>query len=99
DANEGFNNFEIGIENSKPYLLAPDGVEWIKSEWPVAISSGEWHHIAGVYDGTEAYIVVDGVVGPKVPTVFVEAELPLNIGGRPSESLFFDGKIFEVRIS
>lgn len=99
DSSDEFKNFELGIENSKPYLLAPDGAEWIKSAWPNAISSGEWHHIAGVYDGVDAYIVVDGVVGPKVPTVYVEADHPLHIGTRPSDSFFFDGKVFEARVS
>ncbi|MDC0667745.1 LamG domain-containing protein [Nannocystis radixulma] len=99
DTSDQYKNFELGIKNSKPYVFAGNGADWGEAAWPNAISSGEWHHIAGIYDGTDVYIAVDGVVGAKVTSAFVETDFPLHIGTRLSDGFFFDGKVFEVRVS
>jgi len=95
-----FRNFELGIEGGVPYVFAPDGKAWHKAAWDGPIAAGEWHHIAGMYDGAKVWIAVDGVIGPQVvPSVFAESNIPLMIGTRLNNNFYFEGAIFEVRVS
>lgn len=63
-------------------------------------NDGEWHHFAGVYDGTEIRIYKDGVLdtsgafsGP------VDTNMnPLVMGARGGTTLFFNGSIDEAKI-
>jgi hypothetical protein len=75
-----------------------------KTELPVLLTD-RWHHIAGVYDGAEVRVYVDGAL---VATANGKGsrrgnELPLFIGadpdgnGRPMS--FFDGRVDDVRLS
>ncbi|MBK1833113.1 LamG-like jellyroll fold domain-containing protein [Roseibacillus ishigakijimensis] len=69
------------------------------------LQANEWHHLAGVYDGKEARLYLDGVLvesatgeGERVPN-----NLPLIIGGdvdrRGQGGSLFNGLIDAVRIS
>ncbi len=70
------------------------------------LATGEWYHVAGVYDLEEMRFYVDGqlvgeplaVSGPRTIN-----EHPLYVGGDPDSrgraSRFFQGKIDEVRLS
>ncbi len=71
----------------------------------VAVTTNAWHHVAGVYDGHEVRLYVDG---ERVAAKAGEGrrtlnDLPLMIGAdvtkeaRPES--FFDGQIDEIRIS
>ncbi|MHC4559999.1 MAG: LamG domain-containing protein [Planctomycetota bacterium] len=71
----------------------------------VNINDGEWHHVAGVYDGTEYILYVDGVQdGPSIPAAGPIAQTTshkLTIGAfeRSGDvSKFYDGYIDEVRV-
>lgn len=66
------------------------------------ITDGEWHHVAGTWDGSEAKIYVDGVeeasgafAGP-----ITTSDVPVEIGYRSgvSSPLLFTGAIDEVVI-
>lgn len=96
-----FEGFELGVEGGRPYTYAPDGVSFagkVMAEAP--LSQGEWHHLAGIYDGTALRLAVDGVLDPVVvPGAFVDSDLPLQIGTRLSDSFFFDGAIARARVS
>ncbi len=67
----------------------------------ISINDGRWHHIAGVYDGSNKYIYVDGqldVSGPASGNIS-NSSYPVYIGEtRPGYNRFFDGQIDEVRI-
>jgi hypothetical protein len=76
-----------------------------KARGSVNINDGEWHHVAGVYDGTEYILYVDGVQdGPSVPAAGPIAQTTshkLTIGAFERQSVvskFYDGFIDEVRI-
>lgn len=69
------------------------------------ISTNAWHHVAGVFDGNEVRLYVDGQVvarkagkGKRTPN-----DLPLLVGadvtkeGKPES--YFDGDVDEVRVS
>lgn len=97
---ESFKNFEIGIENGVPYVFAPDGAVWQKAIADHPISLNAWHHVAGVYDGAKVTIAVDGVIGSDVvDTKFVEGVTQLQIGSRLNNKFYFQGSMFEARVS
>ncbi len=47
------------------------------------INDGQWHHVAGVYDGINKYLYVDGVLDASVPAAgtIQKDSYPLYIGG------------------
>jgi hypothetical protein len=76
-----------------------------KARGSVNINDGEWHHVAGVYDGTEYILYIDGIQdGPSVPATGPIAQTTshkLTIGAFESSgnvSKFYDGYIDEVRV-
>ncbi len=101
EPSETFSGFELGVhESGAPYVFASDGMANNKAQAPEALSLGEWHHLAGIYDGTDLRLAVDGVLAPAiVPTGFVDSSLDLQIGSRLKNDFFFDGEIFEARVS
>jgi len=75
------------------------------SETAVNISGGnvlpgDWYHVAAVYDGTNAYLYVNGQsVAQAAAAGFVPNRSgQLTIGARSDESFFFDGSADEVAI-
>ncbi|RAU98608.1 LamG-like jellyroll fold domain-containing protein [Paenibacillus sp. YN15] len=68
-----------------------------------AIPTGQWVHLAGVYEpGTALRIYVNGTLSNSNTTSIAASQynntLNVNIGRRPSGDLYFDGKIDEVRV-
>ncbi|MCR9245788.1 MAG: metallophosphoesterase [bacterium] len=69
------------------------------------LKPGQWHHLAGVFDGQELRLYVDGKLTAKGAGQGKRTRnsLPLFVGadpdggGRPTS--FFDGKVDDVRIS
>jgi len=64
-------------------------------------STGVWHHVAGVYDGSKVQLFIDGA---KAEEKFYSAPIgtndrPLYIGGAVNRLYWFSGAIDEVRIS
>jgi hypothetical protein len=80
-------------------LLTSDGGKTVDSTIPVP--ANQWVHVAGVYDGSQIYIVQDGVLVGSEPhsgTITV-SESPLYIGRKtdiPAGS--FNGKMDEIRV-
>lgn len=77
-----------------------------------ALINGNWHHLAGTYDGTTAKLYVDGVLkgsstplgstynivyGNSANNLFLGAE-SAGTSTTPDANRFFDGQIDEVRI-
>lgn len=68
-----------------------------------ALTAGQWVHLAGVYEpGTALRIYVNGVLNNSnttaIPSSQYNNSLNVNIGRRPDNSCYFDGKIDEVRV-
>lgn len=68
-----------------------------------AIPSGQWVHLAGVYEpGTALRLYVNGTLNNSNTTSIAASQynnnLNVNIGRRPNGELYFDGKIDEVRV-
>ncbi len=63
--------------------------------------NGEWHHVAGTYDGSELKTYVDGILGVTVAHVgLIDVQIHnLTIGNNSQESgRYYDGTIDEVNI-
>jgi uncharacterized delta-60 repeat protein len=66
---------------------------------PSAITDGQWHHLAGVYDGHTQFFYVDGkLVGQQDRVYDSFNSQPIAIGAANTVCLGFKGDIDEVRI-
>ena len=65
-----------------------------------ALTPGEWHRLAGTYDGARFTLYVDGVVvasASRTGSIAVNTA-PLTLGNRPALDRPFDGALDEVRV-
>ena len=65
------------------------------------VNDGQWHHVAGVYDGTNMFLYVDGTLDVSKPATgsIVQNSYPVCIGHNaeaPASS--FNGLIDEVSL-
>lgn len=70
---------------------------------PTNFSTGAWHHLVGVYDGTNAILYVDGQQTGSVGSAgsLASNSTTVSIGTRPNNSstaVLWDGKVDDVRI-
>ncbi len=97
-------DYGIFVSNGRPQFLVYIGRSYLEVEGE-PLAPNAWHHVAGVYDGSQARLYVDGVrvgsaerSGPRRTNA-----LPLMIGadvdGRGDPTSFFEGKIDAARIS
>ena len=105
--NAGFINCQIAFSGPPPspiYFAIGDGMNWefctISDPTVLAvISDGNWHYLAGTYDGAMMRFYVDGAEEATLPATSVLASpSAYHVGGRPSNT-FIDGSIDEVRLS
>lgn len=81
-----------------------DGYATVRGE-PGSLKPGTWHHLAGVYDGKEARLYLDGklVASGSRPGARKRNDLPLivggDVGGDGRLDSPFAGKIDAVRVS
>ncbi|RNC81855.1 MAG: hypothetical protein ED559_08750 [Phycisphaera sp.] len=98
--------FGFFVNNAVPsFSIHLDGKYAEANPERALLSVGTWHHLAGVYDGTEVRLYLDGRL---VDTVLASGErtfneLPLMIGadvsGNGKATSHFKGQIDEVRLS
>ena len=65
------------------------------------VNTGEWHHLAGVYDGSRMSLYVDGKLSESHPWngVIGHNDFEVTIGENvESKARFFDGLIDDVRV-
>jgi hypothetical protein len=66
----------------------------------VTINNGDWHHAAGVYDGSEMRLYIDGVmkknVALKKPVQLTDH--PITIAKRTDGGNYFNGKVDDAAI-
>jgi hypothetical protein len=89
----------IGAADEVAFTLAING-HWNGVEGG-AIDAGNWHHLAGTYDGTQLTLYIDGspVVSEIDPGTIGVNNQNLYIGRAvPNYGYFFDGNIDDVRI-
>lgn len=101
-------------ENSEFYLFANEGVpcwaihlddRYMRVAAVEALPTGTWSHIAGVYDGNEVRLYVNGKLAASKPAAGQRQTngFPLYLGADPDARGdpvdWFDGLIDEVRLS
>ena len=93
-------NLRCGDNGRLSFTIGSNG------EWPEAVSgnvmhAGEWAHVAGVYDGSEMRVYINGKPeGQFTHSGSIDSPWqPLYIGDSPGfPDRLFDGKIEEVRL-
>jgi len=93
--------YVLYIADSYPRLYikgALCGSQWVTSSWQ--LSTNQWYHIAGTYDGSQLRIYVNGKL--EGTSTFTEAiavnDVDLIMGRRLDLEAYFDGILDEVRI-
>jgi hypothetical protein len=64
------------------------------------VTDGEWHHVAGTWDGSEIKVYTDGVEEASVAFAgpISTSDVPVEIGRREAGAIVFTGAIDEVGI-
>jgi len=93
--------FELSLQAGGIYWQFKfDGGTWVECVGPLP-PIGEWHHIAGTFDGKSLKVYIDGEFGAELQSSreLPENEFPVSIGQRINpEERFFKGMIDEVAI-
>ncbi len=98
--------FGIFVSDARPEWSVYIGDKYLSVRAPKGIAkTNTWHHIAGVYDGKETRLYIDGQLIKSAQRAGKRRinGLPLMIGadvnGRGDPMSFFNGRIDEVRLS
>jgi len=64
------------------------------------VNDGQWHHVAGVYDGTNMFVYVDGTLDTSQPATgsISQNSSPEWIGATAQQSYFFNGMVDEASL-
>ena len=82
-------------------LAIPGGDQWGGLYGNGSVNDGKWHHVAGVYDGRNMYIYVDGKVDSSQPASgpISTNDQPVYIGENAEMTgRFWNGLIDDVRV-
>ena len=83
------------------FVLALDG-HFTEVKTTATVPASGWHHVAGVYDGQQVQIFIDGAVQaaqPATGTIAPSTGTPVIVGNCPSDpTRRFSGSIDEARI-
>ncbi len=92
--------YSLGLDSGQLLFKMGDGssLHTLRSN---SMSTGEWHHVIGTYDGSTMKVYVDGQEegANSVSFTIDPSTNPLVIGeASDSSGYYFDGKIDEVRV-
>lgn len=68
---------------------------------PTRINDGSWHRVECHLTDTQAYVTVDGAMGPAAARVVgsIANTTDLTVGGKPNDTHFFSGRADEVTVT
>ncbi len=95
------NNETSVLEFACTGLRIPNGNEYGSLFGNKAITTGEWHHVAGVYDGKKMYVYMDGALdaSQEASGAINTNDARLQIGGNTAVGdRFWNGLIDDVRV-
>ncbi len=95
------NNETNTLEFACTGLQIPNGNDYGSLFGSKAITTGEWHHVAGVYDGHKMCLYVDGALDTAqgASGSINTNDTPVQIGGNTQvQDRFWNGLIDEVRV-
>jgi hypothetical protein len=107
DSSGGFALQKARRDNAMSFYVDVSGMPWYGIQAGAGIFDNQWHHVAGVYDGSNAYIYIDG--GLDSNSVACSGSMATNNWdvyiGENSESLDggsngreWDGLLSDVRV-
>lgn len=78
----------LGIQSGKVHFYVNEARPTERTMGKVNITCGKWHHILAMYDGSETYIYVDGVLdaSEKASGDIIVADAPVWIGEDSEET-------------
>ena len=97
--------YAIFLHDGRPQFDVHLDGRYISPTTDKALQTNKWTHLAGVFDGEEARLYIDGKLASKLPASGTRTtnNLPLFIGADPdgfgNPTREFAGKIDEVRVS
>jgi Concanavalin A-like lectin/glucanases superfamily/Secretion system C-terminal sorting domain len=93
-------SYMLRLANGVPFIQIKIGATWFVSSDITALSLNTWHHIAGVYDGTQLKIFVNGILKNSVSQTgnIGISSSTVKIGRWLGSAASFSGNIDEVRI-
>ncbi|MFI6730233.1 LamG domain-containing protein [Streptomyces atratus] len=90
-----------GADGQISFVLALDG-RFTDVQTTTTVPTSGWHHVAGVYDGEELQIFIDGTVQatrPATGKITPSTGTPVIVGNNPTDSdRRFSGSIDEARV-
>lgn len=94
------NNYQLAIADGKVALMLDDGDSG-GFRGDTSLSTGQWHHVAATWDGSNVRVYLDGVQDHASPfsksgAIAIDTR-NLYLGGRPNTD-YFDGIIDDVRL-
>ncbi|BCY27617.1 hypothetical protein KK2020170_04850 [Flavobacterium okayamense] len=98
---KGDNSWRLHLNNTGTVDFTCSGTSGVGAVSTTSITDGNWHHVAGVYDGTSIKIYIDGVLENQVLATgsIVNSNFPVFIGNNSDYTVrFYTGNIDEVRI-
>ncbi|MDC9722637.1 MAG: choice-of-anchor D domain-containing protein [Urechidicola sp.] len=101
--------YHLTLTNNYPNLTWYDNANSVELSItsPYTIPNNEWHHIAATYNGTTAYLYIDGIevisgtptsAPLNTPQDFIIGAKTANYATTPLNIDFFDGAIQDARI-
>ncbi|MBU2650649.1 MAG: T9SS type A sorting domain-containing protein [Bacteroidetes bacterium] len=91
------NWFFLTIANSLAIIFGIGNGSGIAEIW-LGVNDNNWHHIAGVYNGTTAYLYFDGVLSGSTNVSLSILSRNIIIAKRDGYEQYFNGKLDELRI-
>lgn len=100
----GWSGYSVRITASGQinFIIGNNTATVIDKYYGSALDNGSWHYVACTFDGTSAYVRVDGnksTVTTQVMTLVYITESVLRVGANSENTLgFFGGEIDQLRI-
>jgi hypothetical protein len=99
-----------GYNERMNFHVAASGMPWNGISGSINVGGGVWHHVAGVYDGSMAYLYIDGVedaqlaasgpIGINSDEVIIGGSFPsLPSGYRQWEGMMDDVRVYDRALS
>jgi hypothetical protein len=95
------NQNENSLEFACTSLKIPSGAPWGNLLGKRSVNDGQWHHVAGIYDGNKMYLIIDGDVDASQSASgrINTNNQPVYIGENAENTQrFWNGSIDDVRI-
>ena len=101
-ANDGGYALRLSGAGKLMFFTLQNNWVWDVLQGDTIITTGQWHHVAGVFDGQQLRVYVDGILdGSKLSTFTPTAGTTgVKIGARADDGAFsFNGLIDEARVT